>query len=253
MEGGWVRRHAVTAVTVAVLAMSIARSADGVCCICEGVGEPVGNICGNRADITCDDCANTICSAAVLGGRMRACCGDSSSTCADGVADSCVTVQNVCGQTATGFGFCDGTCAGFPPTNTPTETPTATQTSTPTATPTDTPTASPTATPTSTPTSTSTNTPTRTPTVTPTGTHIPNGGACNAGTDCISGNCVDDVCCADASCPPGQSCNNPGNPGVCSPNPTTSAPALSGRGIFAATILLLALGGVAVRSRRGRA
>jgi hypothetical protein len=42
------------------------------------------------------------------------------------------------------------------------------------------------------------------------------GEECADGEDCVSGNCVDDVCCAEASCPQGQSCNNPGAEGMCS-------------------------------------
>jgi len=68
----------------------------------------------------------------------------------------------------------------------------------------------------------------------------------------MSGNCVDDTCCAEPSCPPGQSCDNPGHAGECSKNPSEPAPALSRGGLVAATILLLALGGMTVwRRRRG--
>jgi hypothetical protein len=66
----------------------------------------------------------------------------------------------------------------------------------------------------------------------------------------MSGNCVDDTCCADPFCPPGQSCDNPGHAGVCSPNPNAPAPVLSRGGMLASAILLLALGGMAVRRRR---
>ncbi len=139
-------------------------------------------------------------------------------------------------------------------TATPTDTPTATPTDTPTSTPTDTPTATATSTPTSTPshtpTSTLTNTPTATPTATPTGTGVPDGGACDDPADCMSGNCVDDVCCIAASCPPGQSCDNPGNAGMCSTDPTAPAPALSRSNLLLALALLVAVGGAAVLRRR---
>jgi MYXO-CTERM domain-containing protein len=69
----------------------------------------------------------------------------------------------------------------------------------------------------------------------------------------MSGNCVDNTCCAETSCPPGQSCNNPGNAGTCSPNPSAPAPALSRGGVLAGAVLLLALGGLAVRRRQRRA
>jgi hypothetical protein len=136
------------------------------------------------------------------------------------------------------------------PTSTPTDTPTSTPTDTPTntATSTDTPTATPTSTPTSTP--TNTGTPTNTPTVTPTNNLIPDGGDCDDPAECASGNCVDDVCCAEAACPPGQSCDNPGNAGMCSPDPTAPAPALSRRGVLLALAILLVVGGLAVLRRR---
>jgi hypothetical protein len=85
--------------------------------------------------------------------------------------------------------------------------------------------------------------------VTPTSIGVPNGGACDDPVDCTSGNCVDDVCCADTSCPPGQSCDNPGNAGMCSPDPTAPAPALSRGGMLLALAILVALGGVAVLRR----
>jgi hypothetical protein len=66
----------------------------------------------------------------------------------------------------------------------------------------------------------------------------------------MSGNCVDNTCCLEPSCPPGQSCDNPGNTGVCSPDPNQPAPALSRGGLLAAAVILLALGGMAVRRRR---
>jgi len=66
----------------------------------------------------------------------------------------------------------------------------------------------------------------------------------------MSANCVDDTCCAEPSCPPGQSCDNPGQAGVCSQDPTAPAPALSRGGVLAAALLLLTLGGFAVRRRR---
>jgi len=117
--------------------------------------------------------------------------------------------------------------------------------------PTPTPTLTATSTPTETSTATPTATPTETPTATPTNTGLPIGGACSDPTVCLSGNCVDDTCCADASCAAGQSCNNPGDLGVCSPDRATSAPALSPGGALAAAILLLALGCIVIQ-RRGR-
>jgi len=135
-------------------------------------------------------------------------------------------------------------------TRTGTATPTATATGTTTHTATVTSTATATRTATTTPTVTSTGTVTNTATVTPTATPAPNGAACKTPTDCVSGNCVDHTCCAEPSCPPGQSCDNPGYAGECSQTLTAPAPALSRGGVVAAAVLLLGLGGVAVRRRR---
>jgi hypothetical protein len=135
-------------------------------------------------------------------------------------------------------------------TATATATPTATATATATQTSTQTATGTRTNTATVTPTSTSTRTATGTRTVTRTATRVPNGGACDDGTDCVSTNCVDNTCCSEPSCPPGQSCDNPGNAGVCSQDPSEPAPALSPGGVLAAAVLLLAIGGLAVRRRQ---
>lgn len=51
------------------------------------------------------------------------------------------------------------------------------------------------------------------------------GQTCVDPADCISGNCVDDVCCDTACNQPNQSCNQPGNVGTCVG--TAAAPALS--------------------------
>ncbi len=42
------------------------------------------------------------------------------------------------------------------------------------------------------------------------------GTPCLTGQICISGNCVDGVCCGTASCPTGQKCDVPGHAGMCS-------------------------------------
>ena len=104
-------------------------------------------------------------------------------------------------------------------------------TDTPTATPTDTPTA----------TATPTDTPTATPTVTATPTNTPrdNGAPCTDPMDCISGNCVDDVCCDTVCDEPDQICNLAGSVDTCTdlaaPAPTTSRTGLLiGLGILAA-------------------
>jgi hypothetical protein len=79
---------------------------------------------------------------------------------------------------------------------------------------------------------------------------VPNGGECEDPTDCLSGNCVDDTCCAARSCPAGQSCDNPGNAGNCSPDQTAPVPTLSRGAMWLALAMLIALGGVAVLRRR---
>lgn len=175
------------------------------------------------------------------------CCQLNSTTCEDNhTCDECVTLG---GQFALGAS-CAGGCVTPTPTATATTTSTASSTATSTAT--ETPTGTPTDTPTATPTGTATGTPADTPTVTPTNTRVPDGGSCDDPADCISGNCVDDTCCAEASCPPGQSCDNPGNAGVCSPDPVAPAPAITPTGVLLALALLLGIGGVAlVRRRRG--
>ncbi len=44
----------------------------------------------------------------------------------------------------------------------------------------------------------------------------PDGTECQVGETCISGNCVDGVCCSTASCPAGEKCDVPGHSGTCS-------------------------------------
>ena len=103
-----------------------------------------------------------------------------------------------------------------------------------------------TATPTGTVTATATNTRTATP------THIPGkiGARCVNPMDCISTNCVDDTCCVEPACPLGESCDNPGNAGNCSPDPIAPAPVLSRDGVLLALALLVIIGAVAVLRRR---
>ncbi|MGZ3420039.1 MAG: Kelch repeat-containing protein [Polyangiales bacterium] len=45
---------------------------------------------------------------------------------------------------------------------------------------------------------------------------VSNGGACTSVLECVSGNCVDGVCCSTASCGVGAFCNTPGKVGTCS-------------------------------------
>lgn len=52
---------------------------------------------------------------------------------------------------------------------------------------------------------------------TPTPTKLPNGDPCVTGPPCQSGNCVNQVCCADASCPGSSRCDIRGTRGRCAP------------------------------------
>ena len=90
------------------------------------------------------------------------------------------------------------------PTNTASATDTATASATGTATATETPTVTPTASASASPTPTSTVTP------------EPDGSACTAGTECLSGFCVDAVCCGSAACGARQRCDVFGAAGACS-------------------------------------
>lgn len=76
----------------------------------------------------------------------------------------------------------------------------------------------------------------------------PDGASCMDPSDCISGNCVMNICCNDPCPPPGR-CDLPGREGVCIvPAP---APALSGIGLLIGALLLVAVGTIGLlRNRR---
>jgi hypothetical protein len=97
---------------------------------------------------------------------------------------------------------------------------------------------------------TNTGTATSTATNTPTSTPAPQGGECATPSQCSTGFCVDQTCCATASCPVGQSCGNPGNTGVCSADPAAPAPAASGGGLLAMLGVLIGAAFIALRWRR---
>jgi hypothetical protein len=80
-------------------------------------------------------------------------------------------------------------------------------------------------------------------------TRAPNGDGCDDPADCISGNCVNDVCCDTACNGPEQACNIPGSVGTCS-NIAAAAPAASHGALLAGVVLLLVVGGVALWRRR---
>lgn len=94
----------------------------------------------------------------------------------------------------------------------------------PTHTPTRTLTQTATASRTATVTATRTDTPTVMPTQTPTNTPLPQptGAACSDPAQCVSGFCVDGVCCGVTLCPGGQVCNVPGSAGQCAVPPTAT-------------------------------
>lgn len=102
---------------------------------------------------------------------------------------------------------------------------------------------------TSTPTPTATQTATATATETPTGTRSGDGAMCDDPNDCISGNCVDDVCCDTVCDQPEQACNLPGNEGVCS-SIAAPAPAASPTGLLIAGLLLVVIAAVGFARRR---
>lgn len=99
-------------------------------------------------------------------------------------------------------------------------------------------------TPTATPTSTATQTPTNTP--------VPDGGACLDPVDCLSGNCVQNICCDTLCNLPGQFCNLPGSVGICS-EAAAPVPAASNSGLVAILVALIGIGGFAVWRRRSTA
>jgi MYXO-CTERM domain-containing protein len=78
----------------------------------------------------------------------------------------------------------------------------------------------------------------------------PDGAMCEDPTDCISGNCVDDVCCDTPCTGAGLSCNCPGSVGTCTTCPVAPAPTLSGIGLLIAAALLAAIGSLGLLRRR---
>lgn len=96
---------------------------------------------------------------------------------------------------------------------------------------------------------TATATPTATATATPTNTRGGDGAECLDPDDCISGNCVDDVCCDTACNGPEQACNLPGNEGTCS-SLAAPAPAASPSGLVLAGFALLAVAAYRFARRR---
>jgi hypothetical protein len=69
-------------------------------------------------------------------------------------------------------------------------------------------------------------------------------------TDCVSGNCVDDVCCDTACAGADQSCNQPGREGICTA--IAPAPAASPKGLFAIVLVLAGVAAAALWRRHAR-
>lgn len=102
--------------------------------------------------------------------------------------------------------------------------------------------------PTPTPTPTPTDTPTVTPTPTPTAT-AQNGAPCIGDDDCVSGNCVRNVCCDTRCDQPLQACNVPGQRGTCT-DVSAKAPTTSPFGIALAVGILIFIAALALRRAR---
>jgi len=175
-------------------------------------------LCNQSAPVCGGPCAdnNTVCygvnepNATACGCVPRGCCRLNATSCQAGVPEA------FCGNsTFVAGGSCDGACA--PPTETPTASVTATATATASA--------------------------------APTNTRAPDGGSCDDPLDCISGNCVNDVCCDTACDGPDQACNIPGRIGTCS-SVAAAAPAASHGALLGAVALLLGIGGLALWRRR---
>jgi hypothetical protein len=79
----------------------------------------------------------------------------------------------------------------------------------------------------------------------------PDGASCSDAADCLSGNCVDDVCCDSPCTEPNEVCDQPGREGICIALHPAPAPALSGIGLLIGSALLAALGGLGMLRRRG--
>lgn len=79
----------------------------------------------------------------------------------------------------------------------------------------------------------------------------PDGASCVDPTDCVSGNCVMDVCCDTPCTGPNQRCDIPDREGTCLTINPAPAPVLSGTGLLIGALLLAAVGTIGLlRNRR---
>jgi len=217
------------------------------CCRCDGPAQDCPQTC---VDVTLSEagdcveaCPTDTCAVSVAlsdtcagGCQANGCCEAEEAQCVQSDRGLC----DIVGGNFVEGGACDsqtGECVVVPPTETPTATPTQTPTTTPTDTPTDTPTETPTSTPTNTPTDTPTNTP------------ASDGAPCTDPVDCISGNCVADVCCNEPCSGSTQRCDLPSSIGTCVDLPA-EAPTTSRAALLVGLLLLAAIAAVALRRRR---
>lgn len=226
--------------------------------LCAIINDPPNTACNlqivNKSQCDGGACATTGCCTFNETQQARTVNGN---ICVETDADTCGLLGNLTvfvpdGSCSTGLiGACNSPTPTATPTNTATATGTATNTPTATNTHTATATATRTNTATHTPTATNTATGTNTGTVTqtPTNTLVPNGGECATPAECSSTFCVDGVCCNTLCDQPLETCDDPINPGICSPI-TAPAPALSNAGLLIALFALAVVGTLALMWRQ---
>ena len=210
------------------------EDACSVCCRCDGPPESCTQSCRDVALVdfeTCTDgCPLELCTLAIT--DASSCDGDCPTTGCCEAEDICLESDAELCAFAGGNFFdgqvCDpgtGGCMPAPPTSTATPTPTATSTPTATATATETPTA------------TATNPP------------APDGAPCLDPNDCVSGNCVADLCCDQPCNGSTQRCDLPDSAGTCVDLPAP-APAASNLAGLIGLAILTAIAALALRRRR---
>lgn len=255
MRTGFWRVSCLTWITVACILLGevaipttsrAAAAAPNYCCVCAVQGTGICDNCDHACSIVtdataCDTfCANQFCPQSDPCAQSTGGCGTNGDGCGSGAGRACSpTFQNRCCDPSVPGSVCAPTATA---TRTVTQTPTATVTGTVTQT----------ATQTATSTATSSETATGTVTATATNTRVPQGGACTSPSQCITGFCVDDVCCDRACTAPLEQCNLPGQVGTCA-TAAAQAPALTLWGLVAGLLTLAAVAASAVRRRIRRA
>jgi hypothetical protein len=79
-----------------------------------------------------------------------------------------------------------------------------------------------------------------------------NGQFCASSGQCLSMNCVEQICCDTACTESGHTCKVPGREGTCLPIKTAPVPALSGFGKVVGLAVLLLIAGAQLQRRRSR-